>query len=324
MQSIELNLRLQQICGDGLFRNCSLANLSNWKVGGVVEFLVKPKNSTQLRNVINCCNQLGKRFLVVGSTSNLLFSDTGLDAVLIQLGGDFSEISVTETDVIAQPGVWVPFFARVMQTKGLGGIEHIVGIPGTLGGLVCMNGGSLRRGIGENVTNVSAMNTQGEVFSYSFEECNFKYRESIFQTNNQFITEIKIRLVAKDKAIIRKEMLEIMGSRRRKFPRKEPNCGSVFVSDPAMYDEFGPPGKVIEQCGIKGKRFGKAEISASHANFIVNKGGATAEDILFLVFDAHSKVLALTGYDMRSEVLFVNDNGDICSVSEEAYRRFSN
>jgi len=115
--------------------------------------------------------------------------------------------------------------------------------------------------------------------------------------------------------------------RRKKFPMKLPNCGSVFVSNPDMYSLFGPPGKVIEDCGLKGLTKGGAQVSSEHANFIVNKGDAKALDILYLINYINYKVIARTGYRMVAEAIFVSKNGELShahDAAREYWGRFEN
>src|SRR5690606_33120726 len=138
--------------------------------------------------------------------------------------------------------------------------------PGTLGGLVYMNGGSQRKGIGDHVVEVNTVTRAGERKSYTREQCLFQYRASVFQRVDEIITGARFEFEYGDPQSIRRELLTILRSRRAKFPQKQPNCGSVFVSNPAMYADYGPPGKVIEACGLKGVVQGHAQISPLHAN----------------------------------------------------------
>lgn len=307
---------------DAVFENVELASTSQWKTGGIAKLVVCPKSIGELSDIVAKCNEFHAPFITIGSSTNLLFDDDGLDILVIHIGMQLSNVSVKGSTIRCESGAWVPGLATKLARESLTGLEHIVGIPGTLGGLVCMNGGSLRRGVGENVTNVTTIDANGKTRYYDNAACQFAYRSSIFQHRNEIIAEVELYAELGDKKSIKSRMLSILRDRRRKFPRKIPNCGSVFVSDPAMYEEFGPPGKVIEQCGLKGVWEGNAEISNHHANFIVNHGGSTSEDILKLVHIAHEKVRLLTGYNMRSEAIFVSRMGQKNSVSDEAHRRF--
>jgi UDP-N-acetylmuramate dehydrogenase len=307
--------RLQSINDLQILQNIKLAEISNWKVGGIAPILVKPKSLSNIGSVQAILNECSQSSLVIGNTTNLLFTDEYIDTVLLEIGNNYSEVTIEDNVIIAQTGVWVPKLARLAQQAGLSGIEHICGIPGTLGGLVVMNGGSQRKGIGEHIIYVKTINKKGELKQYTQNDCLFQYRSSIFQKTDEIIVEVGLRLnPVKNKLTIHKEMLEILRSRSKKFPRKLPNCGSVFISNPAMYDEYGPPGKIIEECGLKGLSKGEAQVSFEHANFIVNNGNANAKDILYLIHYVRDVVHEKTGYLMEVEAKFVNQEAMIENI----------
>lgn len=256
--------------------------------------------------------------VVVGLTSNLLFADEGLRVPCLQLGPRMGDVAIKHTNVYAQAGAWVPGLACKLMQAGLTGGEHTCGIPGTLGGLICMNGGSQRKGIGSSVVAVESVDQVGTHRVRSAKNCDFAYRQSVFQNNNEVITSAHLRFALGERAAIRSDMRAILAERRKKFPRKEPNCGSVFKSDPAMYAEIGPPGNVIERLGFKGMRVGGAEISPEHANFIVNKGGARAQDVLALIAAIHNGVRSATGYLMQAEGYYVSVSGTVIPLDRAA------
>jgi UDP-N-acetylmuramate dehydrogenase len=313
--------QLQSVCPGGVRLKVDLSQCSWWRVGGLAEVVVSPGSVDELRAVIAVLREHEQRHVIIGSTTNLLFSDDGLRAVCINIGARLGRMRVDGDIVQAESGVWVPAFARAVMKAGLAGAEHVCGIPGTLGGLVCMNGGSQRKGIGDAVTGVSSVDSSGNIITRTRDECEFAYRASVFQRNNEVIVASEFKFDhAEDRRAVRREMIAILSSRNKKFPRKYPNCGSVFVSDPRMYHDHGPPGAVIERYGFKGMRSGNAQVSPLHANFIVNKGGAAAKDILALVGRIHSRVKHETGYDMRAEALFVNTDGTMLPL-HEAYQK---
>lgn len=290
----------------------SLRDISRWRIGGRADVLISPRSINELSEMRAWIQERELQSLVIGATSNLLFSDAGLRAIAIQIGRELSSTSIEERAVIAGPGVWVPGLARTVMLAGLTGIEHTCGIPGTLGGLVCMNGGSQRKGIGDHVSWVRSVDAAGTQILRQRADCGFAYRTSAFQLNNEVICEVGLTLeVTASQNAQRREMLEILGDRRRKFPNKMPNCGSVFVSNPAMYADYGPPGRVIENAGLKGLRMGDAQVSPLHANFIINLGNATAKDTLALIRHVRNKAYEATGYLMESEVRFVSPDGSI-------------
>ncbi len=336
---------LKRLCqGQGAVREyVPLANISSWRVGGPADAIVSPASAKEARRVVQYLASQQVPWLVIGHTTNLLFSDEGVRAVLIQFGERFAKLEIRDqrseirsqkskvggrrsevrdqrseadgTDnppnVEVEAGAWVPRFAASIGRAGLSGAEHTVGIPGTIGGLICMNGGSMRRGIGEYLVSAQCMNRSGEVFELSQAECHFSYRRSRIQDEGLIVLQAQFRFPEGDRKEITTLMRKILRDRRMKFPRKLPNCGSVFVSNPAMYATYGPPGAVIEKCGLKGKRVGGAEISPLHANFIVNRGNATAKDILSLIHLIRSEAIAKLECELECEVRYVDSRGRI-------------
>jgi len=307
--------QLQEIFSEIVEFDVSLSAISQWRIGGNAEILVRPKDKPQLIKLRKWLYEHDLPSVVIGNTTNLLFSDEGLHVACIRIDSNFSKVTVDNNKITADPGAWVPDLARTAMYAGLSGIEHVCGIPGTLGGLVVMNGGSQRKGISSVVDYVETIDTAGNLKKYTNNECEFSYRSSIFQQSNELITEVGLTLdSSKDKDIIRQEMLAILRSRRGKFPRKQPNCGSVFVSNPDMYSKYGTPGKVIEDCGLKGLTKGNAQISDLHANFIINNGSARAVDIIYLINEVREAVYNKTGYKMVVEAKFVSPNGEIQNI----------
>ncbi|WP_081644514.1 UDP-N-acetylmuramate dehydrogenase [Thioalkalivibrio sp. AKL19] len=302
---------LRELCPGGVSMNVDLASISQWKIGGTADVILRPSSSAQVANLRRWFHERQMPHVAVGLTSNLLFSDEGLRVPCLQIGPRMGAVAINGTNVYAQAGTWVPGLARKLMKAGLTGGEHICGIPGTLGGLICMNGGSQRKGIGTSVVTVESVDQGGFRCVRSVTDCGFAYRQSVFQGNNEVITSANLRFVPGDRAVVRAEMRAILAERRQKFPRKQPNCGSVFKSNPAMYAEIGPPGEAIERLGFKGTRVGGAEVSPEHANFIVNRGGARARDVLALIAAIKHKVECATGYQLQAEGHYVGASGTI-------------
>jgi UDP-N-acetylmuramate dehydrogenase len=253
-------------------------------VGGSADIIIEPESVSQLCSLRHYLKTNDIPSLVIGDTSNLLFSDAGLRAVCIRISRRMAHMKIDGNIVESEAGIWVPLFARKIMQSALTGAEHICGIPGTLGGLICMNGGSKRNGIGSSVLNVTVVDPAGDCLILDVKECGFSYRDSVFLNNKSVIAKAVLKFdFAENSTIVRQKMLEILKERRCKFPYDQPNCGSVFKSNPSMYKEVGSPGEVIERIGLKGLRIGDAIVSKQHANFILNCGKARAYDILCLI-----------------------------------------
>lgn len=295
--------------------NANMSMVSQWRIGGSISVLVTPRTMEELIQIRIWIQLHQVPSFVIGNTTNLLFADEGVNAIAIQIGSNFKGIKVQDQEIIAKAGEYVPCLARKSMQHGLTGLEHIIGIPGTLGGLICMNGGSQRKAISEVITYIESIDYTGKIIRHAPDECHFSYRSSIFQKQNHIITEVGLKLkLATNKTRVHQHMLSILRERSKKFPRKLPNCGSVFVSNPIMYEKFGTPGKIIEDCGLKGFYKGGAQISPDHANFIINNGNATSKDIFYLINLIRNSVYKKTGYLMKVEAKFVDSTGKIVEI----------
>ncbi|MFO7811674.1 MAG: UDP-N-acetylmuramate dehydrogenase [Pelovirga sp.] len=295
---------------------------NSWQIGGPADLLIEPEDKTQVVEIMRFVQLQQLPLVVIGQGTNLLFDDAGVRGVVMKIGSRMSSINIDGTRIVAGGGAWVPQLARLAMCTGLGGLEHCIGIPGTLGGLVMMNGGSHRHGIGEHVVSVTIVDQDATIHQLSAAECQFDYRYSALQERGAVVVEVELECPAGDLADIRREMLLDLRERRRKFPRKLPNCGSVFLSSSAMHASVGPPGKIIEEAGLKGLRCGGAEVSRQHANFIVNRGGATSADVLQLISRIRSEVRKQLDFDLRCEVRYVSPTGEICPADQVADRMF--
>jgi UDP-N-acetylmuramate dehydrogenase len=291
--------------------NEPLARHCTWRIGGPADVFVEPAGKEQLAELIGFLNSTRQAWMVIGFGSNLLFDDRGFRGVVVKIGRAFSRVQIHGTRAVCQPGIWVPQLARRFCNAGLSGLEHAVGIPGSLGGLVVMNGGSRRQCIGTVVEYAEAITPDGRTRRLSWSQCAFGYRSSIFQKTGLVITELGLRCEGADPAVIRREMLGILKERRNKFPLKQPSCGSVFLSDPGQYARLGSPGAIIDKMGLKGFRVGGAQVSGLHANFIINAGGATSRDVLELVRVIQEKVRETFAVELQCEFRYVSEDGQI-------------
>lgn len=302
--------------------NVDLKTLSRWRIGGPAAVVVEPRSRDEVSAIMRVMQGRPEPLRIIGGGSNVLFDSEGLDGVLLVIGEHLSEMRIDGTRVWAQAGISVPHLARTVGRQGLAGVVHTVGIPGTLGGLVLMNGGTQRKGVGSHVKRVVAVDAEGKVLEFNREACQFKYRRSRLQQLDVVVVEVELELESGDAVVLLEEMEEIVASRAARFPEDLPNCGSTFLSDPAMYAEVGPPGKAIEEASLKGVSRGDAQISPKHANFFVNNGNASADDILWLIALARNTVRERTGYEMDCEVRFMDRNGEVQPAHTPALERW--
>ena len=197
----------------------------------------------------------------------------------------------------------MPYVARKSQAESLAGLEHTIGIPGNIGGVVTMNAGSQRKSISEKLTKIRALDENGQIHDLKTVDCDFGYRKSIFQKKGWIILTAELECEPSNRKTIRHEMLKILRDRRGKFPRKLPNCGSVFKSSPELYEEHGPPGQVIEDLGLKGVCVGGVCISKKHANFFINIDSGTSRNFEQLLHLVQHSFMKKHGCKLAEEVI---------------------
>jgi UDP-N-acetylmuramate dehydrogenase len=241
--------------------------------------------------------------------------------VVIKLDRAFSRVTVENEKVTAQGGVSVPRLARITGKAGLTGLEHTIGIPGSLGGLVAINGGSLRQSIGDVIKTVTVVTPEGDIQTVMPRDCDFSYRHSNLLHSGCVVAEVTLELQRGDARTILKHMLDVLRERQAKFPLTLPNCGSVFTSDPKLYHTLGPPGKLIEDLGLKGLTCGGVTVSHRHANFMVNTADATAHDVLNLVARVRKAIHARHNVLIKTEAMYVHPHGRIEPVSDVVQER---
>lgn len=313
---------LEQIVPGGVRTGVDMATVSAWRIGGPADVVVEPHTAEQVAGVLRLMSDRQEPLLIIGETTNLFFDSQGFHGVLLRIGPRLSQVSIDGRQVRAQAGARVPELVRSLAEAGLGGIAHAGGVPGTIGGLVLMNGGSQRKGIGTHVASVLVADAAGDLQRIDAEGLGFSYRRSRLQGEGSVILDAVLELEPGEPEELIAEIDAIIASRAAKFPLDLPNGGSVFLSDPAMYEIVGPPGQAIETVGLKGLTEGGAQISPKHANFIVNLGGATDDDVLRLVATARNKVRKSTGFTMDCEVRHVGTDGRLRPAHEVADERW--
>lgn len=305
-----LAARLEALLPGAVERQVPLAGIVRWRIGGPADLVVSPSGIAEIAAAMRLVRAAGVPLFILGDGSNMLMDSRGFRGVVLRIGRRMSGLRIAGQRAICGAGLWVPRLALELARRGLAGLEHVAGIPGTIGGLVLMNGGSQRKGVGTHVRRVTVVTPEGTTRDLGPEDLAFSYRYSALQGRGMVIAEVELALAPGDPAAIRREMLDILAARRRKFPKNLPNCGSTFLSNPAMYAVVGAPGRAIEEAGLKGLAIGGAQISPLHANFIVNRGGATSDEVLALIAHIRGTVFARTGYRMDCEARFVTAEGE--------------
>ena len=273
---------------------------TSFQIGGPAEIFVQPATGDEVRQAICLAKEEQIPFFVVGNGSNLLVSDDGFRGMIVQIGRNLQEISVEDNVIYAQAGALLSRVARTALEHGLTGMEFAAGIPGSLGGAVAMNAGAYGGEMKDILTDAEVLTPDGEIKILSLEELDLSYRHSCIFDEDYIVLSVHLQLEQGDTTVIRNRMDELARARREKQPLEYPSAGSTFKR-PAGY--FA--GALIQDAGLKGYTVGGAQVSEKHSGFVVNRGGATAEEVLFLIKQVQKKVKSRFGVTMEPEVRMV-------------------
>ncbi len=284
--------------GCNAYFDAQMSKYTTFKIGGKASLLVIPKNDDALSAVVKKCFVLGARTVILGNGSNMLVSDDGIEAVVILMLRENGEISlINETTVKCHAGVSLTRLCRFALENSLSGLEFAFGIPGTIGGGVYMNAGAYGGEIKDTIVSCDYMTPDGKILTMSKDQMNLGYRTSIFNSNNCIILSAVFSLKHGKKEEIKEKMNDFLSRRKDKQPLEFPSAGSTFKRPEGHF-----AGALIEASGLKGYSIGGAQVSEKHAGFVINKGDATARDVLDLVEHIKKKVLEDSGVMLEPEV----------------------
>ena len=264
--------------------------------------LIYPNSTESLAKLCSKCKDISLNSIILGNGTNVLFNDRGFRGVVFVVSGETGNITVNGDTIVAEAGASLKKLCVTALDNGLTGLEFAYGIPGTVGGAVYMNEGAYGGEIKDVVTEVTASDASGKVITFTKEMLDMGYRKSIFTDSDYVILSAKFKLTEGDRCEIKAKMDDLMSRRKDKQPLEYPSAGSTFKRPEGTY-----AGLVIEQSGLKGYSVGGAQVSEKHANFVINKGGATATDIINLISDVKKTVKEKTGYDLECEVKLISD-----------------
>ncbi|HPT85112.1 MAG TPA: UDP-N-acetylmuramate dehydrogenase [Bacillota bacterium] len=277
-----------------------LSALCTFKIGGPADFVVYPKTERALISLVEYARSIGVRYNVFGNASNVLFDDPGYRGVVI-FTSELKSIKIDGPIITAGSGMSVTALSVAAYRSSLSGLEFTYGIPGSVGGAVYMNAGAYGGEIKDVCISSRVYNPEtGEIEVYSGDEQRFGYRESIYMNSPLIILSSDFRLNESDPVEIEALMKNLMNQRIEKQPLDLPSAGSVFKRCKGYFTA-----KLIEDSGLKGKSIGGAQVSEKHAGFIVNKGGATASDVLKLIEHIQEEVYRQFGVEIQPEVRFI-------------------
>ncbi len=256
---------------------CPAIRRGKWEA--LPDLLIYPRNKEELEQAMQVVYRHQIPWRVIGRGSNLLVRDGGIRGVVFKLDEGFNELKVDGTRVTAGGGYSTILLATMTSRQGLTGLEFAAGIPGNVGGAVYMNAGAHGSDISKVLHSATVLLETGEWVTLSNEEMEFRYRTSVLQTKLKgIVTEASFTLEYGERDEIMSRLTSYKDRRRKTQPLQYPCAGSVFRNPPGDY-----AGRLIQEAGLKGFRIGDAEVSTTHANFIINRGNATAKNVLQLI-----------------------------------------
>ena len=290
---------------DNIKLNEPMSKHTSFKIGGPAEIFIKIQNIEELKKIIELSKKTNTKLTIIGNGSNLLVKDKGIKGIVAKI--QMKEIEIHKLDnenveVIADSGVLLSFLAQKLLKEEIQGFEELSGIPGTIGGAIVMNAGAHGKEMKDIVTEITAIDYDGKIQKFKGKEAEFEYRKSKFSSEKYIILQTKLLLTKGNKEEIKAKMEEYLKYRKEKQPIEFSSAGSTFKRG----EDF-ITAKLIDDAGLKGYSIGGAEISTKHAGFIINKGNATAKDILELVKYTSEKVYEKFGKKIELEIKVIGD-----------------
>lgn len=281
----QLLRQLEQIAGkDGVRRDERMERHTTFRVGGPADIFVTPDRSA-LAQVVALCKKEQTPYYIVGNGSNLLVGDGGIRGVVIGTKGAVNALRVEGERIVAGAGVLLSQAASRAASNGLSGMEFAAGIPGTVGGAVVMNAGAYGGEMKDILESVTVLDAECREKVLSVEELELGYRSSCILKNGYIVLEAVFHLAAGDETQIKARMQELARQRTSKQPLEYPSAGSTFKRPEGFF-----AGKLIMDAGLRGYQVGGAQVAEKHCGFVINRGGATAADIVKLMEDVKCEV----------------------------------
>lgn len=290
----------KKIPKENILFNEPMSKHTSIKIGGPAEVFIKATTVEEVKLVVEYTNKNSIPLYVIGNGSNILVKDEGIKGIVLK--PQLTQIAIEKSNenyaiVTVGSGTVLGALAQKLMQEGITGFEELSGIPGTIGGAVRMNAGAHDKEIKDIVETTTYIDMQGKIHTITNEEQQFTYRSSIFAKEKFIILETKLKLQYGNKEKIKQKMEEYAIWRKEHQPLEQPNAGSTFKRG----DNF-ITAKLIDECGLKGYTIGGAQVSTKHSGFIINQGGATAQNVLDLIEYVKAQVYQKTGKIIELEL----------------------
>lgn len=296
---VDVLKQLEEVTGLVVRKDELMSMHTTLAIGGPCDFMLWVSNKRMLKDVLSIANRYQIPFLVMGNGSNLLVRDGGIPGFVIRLVGEFTAISVESATITAGGGASLSEIVNCATSKGIGGLEFLAGIPGTVGGAIATNAGAKDVWISDRLKEVRVINEKLDEVTFSQKQLSFGYRSSGI-AESWIVVEAAISGYLCGVESARCEVQRYLDMRRKTQPMGERTAGCIFKNPP---DDAA--GRLIEAAGFKGVRKGAAQVSPIHANWIVNTGGATAKQVIDLIDEIRAKVKQIFNVDLELEIKIV-------------------
>ena len=287
---------LKSIVKGNLLENEPMSKHTTYGIGGPAMAYVTPKDRFDLSNILKFSTKNEIPVYFVGTGSNLLVADNGIDGIVITPAKSLKQLEIKKNWVVAESGVMLGKLVKECIKHNLTGLESLIGVPGTLGGALVMNAGAFGGEISNFLESVDIMTMSGEINTFSNSDIDFSYRFSSFK-KDEFILLARFKLQTEVPEIINHKKLKASSGRKTNQPLRYRSAGSVFKN----HKDYAA-GYLIDNAGLKGTKIGDAEISTHHANFFINHGNASASDISALIRIAREAVLKKFDIELELEI----------------------
>lgn len=280
----------------------SLSRHTSFGIGGAADFLFRPKTEEDIRWIVTWSRTNQVPVKVLGNGTNVVVADNGVRGGVVKLTPAFGEVSVKGDILVAGAGAKLARVIEKAADAGLSGLEATVGVPGTLGGAIVTNAGTDVGSIGDLVQEISVMDDRGHVFSLHHDDLQYAYRYSNLMGSGLIVLNVRLGLTPAHPVDIRAKMERLRVKRATRQPLRARSAGSVFKNPPTI-----AAGKLLDRAGAKGMRCGDAQVSYKHANFIINRGTATAADLRALTERLQELCLRVHGIWLEPEIEFIGE-----------------
>ena len=303
MSDTDILGKLQDIVGSGnVVSDEPMKKHTTFRIGGNADIFVRPESKEQIAEILRMCRSQDVPYFILGNGSNLLVGDRGFRGAVINIMDNMNDIKVDGGIIKVQAGAMLVKVSRAARDNSLTGLEFASGIPGTIGGAIYMNAGAYGGEMKDVVIQVTAMDADGEIYTFGADELEFSYRHSVIQQRDLIVLDVTMKLEAGDQKSIDDRMSELAVARRTKQPLEYPSAGSTFKRPEGYF-----AGKLIMDAGLRGYRVGDAQVSEKHCGFVVNRGNATADDVIKLIDDVKAKVSEEYDVVLEPEVRMIGE-----------------